>query len=102
MALRNYDLAYEFAFIISNELNIPSKRFNKDDFASALLLPKNRLIDELSNPNELESYLEVKSKFMVPLTIILYRAYSLGLINYKKYNYLMNEIGKMDGIKKSL
>ena len=48
---RNYDLAYEFAFIISNELNIPSKRFNKDDFASALLLPKDRLIEELSNPN---------------------------------------------------
>lgn len=94
LALRNYDLAYEFAFIISNELNIPAKRFNKDDFASALLLPKNRLIEELSNPNELESYLEVKSKFMVPLTIILYRAYSLGLINYKKYNYLMNEISK--------
>lgn len=94
LALRNYDLAYEFAFIISNELNISAKRFNKDDFASALLLPKNRLIEELSNPNELESYLEVKSKFMVPLTIILYRAYSLGLINYKKYNYLMNEISK--------
>lgn len=94
LAVRNYDLAYEFAFIISNELNIPAKRFNKDDFASALLLPKNRLIEELSNPNELESYLEVKSKFMVPLTIILYRAYGLGLINYKKYNYLMNEINK--------
>ena len=94
LAQRNYDLAYEFAFIISNELNIPSKRFNKDDFASALLLPKDRLIEELSNPNELESYLEVKSKFMVPLTIILYRAYALGLINYKKYNYLMNEISK--------
>ena len=94
LAQRNYDLAYEFAFIISNELNIPSKRFNKDDFASALLLPKDRLIEELSNPNELESYLEVKSKFMVPFTIILYRAYALGVINYKKYNYLMNEISK--------
>ena len=94
LAKRNYDLAYEFAFIISNELNIPAKRFNKDDFASALLLPKDRLIEELTNPNELESYLEVKSKFMVPLTIILYRAYALGLINYKKYNYLMNEISK--------
>ncbi|WP_276629291.1 YHYH domain-containing protein [Terrisporobacter hibernicus] len=94
LALRNYDLAYEFSFIISNELNIPAKRFNKDDFASALLLPRNKLIEELDNPNELESYLEVKSKFMVPLTIILYRSYALGLINYKKYNYLMNEISK--------
>lgn len=94
LAARNYDLAYEFGFIISNELNIPAKRFNKDDFACALLLPKERFIEELSNPNEMQSYLEVKSKFMVPLTMILYRSYSLGLINYKKYNYLMNEISK--------
>ena len=40
LAVRNYDLAYEFGFVISNELNIPAKKFNKDDFASALLLPK--------------------------------------------------------------
>ena len=94
LAIRNYDLAYEFGFIISNELKISAKKFNKDDFASAFLLPKERFIKELSNPSDLESYLHVKSKFMVPVTILLYRAYALGLINYKKYNFLMGEVMK--------
>lgn len=94
LAMRNYDLAYEFGFIISNELKISAKKFNKDDFASAFLLPRDSFVKELSNPSELESYLQVKSKFMVPVNIILYRAYALGLINYKKYNYLMNEVIK--------
>ena len=31
---------------------------------------------------------------MVPISIAIYRAYSLGMINYKKYNYLMNELMK--------
>lgn len=100
LVLRNHDLAYEFAFIISNELNIPAKKFNKDDFVSAFLLPKDRLIEELSNPNKLESYLEIKPKFMIPLTIIIYRAYTLGLINYKKYNYLIDQISKNGWHKK--
>ncbi|MEG2985885.1 MAG: transcriptional regulator, partial [Peptostreptococcaceae bacterium] len=94
LAIRNYDLAYELGFIISNELKISAKKFNKDDFASAFLLPKESFIAELSNPSELESYVNVKSKFMVPVTILLYRAYALGVINYKKYNYLMNELMK--------
>lgn len=94
LAMRNYDLAYELGFIISNELKISSKKFNKDDFASAFLLPKESFEAELSNPSDLESYINVKNKFMVPITICLYRAYALGIINYKKYNYLMNEMVK--------
>ncbi len=94
LAVRNYDLAYEFAFLISNELRIPAKKFNKDDFASAFLLPEESFRQALINPNELNGYIEVKSKFMVPISIVIYRAYSLGIINYKKYNYLMNELMK--------
>ena len=94
LAVRNYDLAYEFAFLISNELRISAKKFNKDDFASAFLLPEESFRQVLLNPNELDSYVEVKSKFMVPISIVIYRAYSLGMINYKKYNYLMNELMK--------
>ncbi|WP_297134644.1 XRE family transcriptional regulator [Terrisporobacter sp.] len=94
LAVRNYDLAYEFAFLISNELRIPAKKFNKDDFASAFLLPEESFRQALINSNELNDYIEVKSKFMVPISIVIYRAYSLGIINYKKYNYLMNELMK--------
>ena len=98
--IRNYDLAYELAYIISNELNIPSKKFNADEFACAFLLPKDAFLEDLSNPNELDFYIEMKSKWLVPISIMIFRAYTLGAINYKKYNFLMNEMNKKGWLKK--
>lgn len=98
--IRNYDLAYELAYIISNELNIPSKKFNADEFACAFLLPKDAFLDDLSNPNELDFYIEMKTKWLVPISIMIFRAYTLGVINYKKYNFLMNEMNKKGWLKK--
>lgn len=98
--IRNYDLAYELAYIISNELNIPSKKFNADEFACAFLLPKDAFLEDLSNPNELDFYIEMKTKWLVPISIMIFRAYTLGVINYKKYNFLMNEMNKKGWLKK--
>lgn len=98
--IRNYDLAYELAYIISNELNIPSKKFNADEFACAFLLPKDEFLKDLSNPNELDFYIEMKKKWLVPISTMIFRAYTLGAINYKKYNFLMNEMNKKGWLKK--
>ena len=98
--IRNYELAYELAYIISNELNIPSKKFNADEFACAFLLPKDAFLEDLSNPNELDFYIEMKTKWLVPISIMIFRAYTLGAINYKKYNFLMNEMNKKGWLKK--
>lgn len=98
--IRNYDLAYELAYIISNELNIPSKKFNLDEFACAFLLPKDEFLKDLSNPNELDFYIEMKKKWLVPISTMIFRAYTLGAINYKKYNFLMNEMNKKGWLKK--
>ena len=98
--IRNYDLAYELAYIISNELNIPSEKFNADEFACAFLLPKDAFLEDLSNPNELDFYIEMKTKWLVPISIMIFRAYTLGAINYKKYNFLMNEMNKKGWLKK--
>lgn len=98
--IRNYDLSYELAYIISNELNIPSKKFNLDEFACAFLLPKDEFLKDLSNPNELDFYIEMKKKWLVPISTMIFRAYNLGAINYKKYNFLMNEMNKKGWLKK--
>lgn len=98
--IRNFDLAYELAYIISNELNIQSKRFNADEFACAFLLPKDTFLADLTNPNELEFYVEMKAKWIVPISTMIFRAYTLGAINYKKYNFLMNEMNKQGWMKK--
>ena len=98
--MRNYDLAYELSYIISNELRISAKNFEKDEFACAFLLPRETFLEDLVNPDDLDFYIELKKKWIVPISTMIFRAYQLGKISYKKYNYLMNEMQKQGWLKK--
>ena len=89
--IRNHDLACELGYIVSSILNLPLKKFDCEEFAAAFLLPKQAFLNNLEDMNELESYVKLKAKWAVPISLIVYRAYSLGVISYKKYNYLLNE-----------
>ena len=97
---RNYDLAYELAYIVATEANIQSKKFSKDEFACAFLMPKETFTQDLKMVNDLEDYVELKKKWIVPISAIILRAYQLGEISYKKYMYLMNEMDKKGWLKK--
>jgi Zn-dependent peptidase ImmA (M78 family)/transcriptional regulator with XRE-family HTH domain len=99
-SIRNYDLAYELAYIISIEANIQSKKFSKDEFACAFLMPKESFLADLENVNELEDYIELKQKWIVPIWAMILRGYQLGKVSYKKYMYLMNEMDKRGWSKK--
>ena len=99
-AIRNYDLAYELAYIISNEANIQSKKFSKDEFACAFLMPKDEISNDLQGVQELNDFIELKNKWIVPIWAIILRGYQLGKISYKKYMYLMNEMDKKGWSKK--
>lgn len=100
LARRNYEMAYELAYIVSNSLGIPTKRFSKDDFVGAFLMPRENFIKDLTKVDDLNAYVELKKKWNVPISIMLYRAHQLGILNYKKYNYLMNEINKKGWLNK--
>ncbi len=98
--IRNYDLAYELAYIVANEASIQLKKFSKDEFACAFLLPKETFWEDLNNVQELEDYVELKKKWIVPISTMILRAYDLGAINYKKYMYLMKEMDKRGWLKR--
>ncbi|HSQ89183.1 XRE family transcriptional regulator [Romboutsia sp.] len=98
--IRNYDLAYELAYIVSVEAGISSKKFSKDEFACAFLLPKETFFEDLANVEELNDYVELKKKWIVPISAMILRAYQLEVINYKKYMYLMREMEKQGWLKK--
>ena len=98
--IRNYDLAYELAYIVANEASIQLKKFSKDEFACAFLLPKETFWEDLNNVQELEDYVELKRKWIVPISTMILRAYDLGAINYKKYMYLMKEMDKRGWLKR--
>ena len=77
-----------------------SKKFSKDEFACAFLMPKESFIQDLKMVNDLEDYVELKKKWIVPISAIILRSYQLGEISYKKYMYLMNEMDKKGWLKK--
>jgi len=98
--IRNYDLAYELAYIVSVEAGISSKKFSKDEFACAFLLPKEAFFEDLANVNELQDYIALKKKWIVPISAMVLRSYQIGVINYKKYMYLIKEMEKQGWLKK--
>ena len=63
-------------------------------------MPKETFIKDLKMVNDLEDYVELKKKWIVPISAIILRAYQLGEISYKKYMYLMNEMDKRGWLKK--
>lgn len=96
---RNFDLAYELGYIVGNYLDIPAKAFSKDEFACALLMPKESFINDLKNPTDINSYVELKKKYKAPLTALLFRANALGILGYKPYNNMgsqMQSLGWLD------
>ena len=98
--IRNYDLAYELAYIVSTETNIQSKKFSKDEFACAFLMPRESFLTDLEGVHELEDYIELKKKWIFPVWSMILRGYQLGKVSYKKYMYLMNEMDKKGWSKK--
>lgn len=89
---RNYELAYELCHIVTNSLGLPAKKISKDEFACAFLLPKEAIMEDLKNVYDLEGYLKLKKKWKVPVSVILFRAYQLGVLSYKKHNTLEKEM----------
>ena len=63
-------------------------------------MPKETFTQDLKMVNDLEDYVELKKKWIVPISAIILRSYQLGEISYKKYMYLMNEMDKKGWLKK--
>lgn len=46
-------------------------------------MPKESFIQDLKMVNDLEDYVELKKKWIVPISAIILRSYQLGEISYK-------------------
>lgn len=98
---RNYDLAVLLGHVVIHDMlisiNLCDEEFIKikeeaKSFARAFLLPKDSFLDDLVYPSELLYYVELKRKYIVPIQVMIYRAYELGAISYRKYQYLLKEM----------
>ncbi|MGL5507357.1 MAG: ImmA/IrrE family metallo-endopeptidase, partial [Paraclostridium sp.] len=80
-----------------NPLDLNKDKFDKleeeaIEFASEFLLPKESFMNDLIYPNDLDFYIELKSKWIVPIKLLIKRAYKLGAISSRKYEYFIKEM----------
>lgn len=96
---RQFDLAHELGHIILHEWSSDIEELSKDEFrqreneansfASALLLPRNEFMNDLSRPTDLGHYIDLKRKWHVSIAAMIRRAYQLNAITMNQYQYLM-------------
>jgi Zn-dependent peptidase ImmA (M78 family)/DNA-binding XRE family transcriptional regulator len=96
----NFDLAHELGHIMLHSWSDDIETYSREEFknhekqanafASAFLLPKDEFVNDLRYYNtDLNHYTELKKKWHVSISAMLYRACNLNLITQYQYQYLM-------------
>jgi Zn-dependent peptidase ImmA (M78 family)/DNA-binding XRE family transcriptional regulator len=72
-----------------------------NEFAGALLIPKDMYLKDLSSKGKTDFmfYVELKKKYRVSAAALIVRAHQLGAITVNQYQYLMKQRGQKDFIK---
>lgn len=96
----NFDIAHELGHIFLHEWSededlisreeFKSKEKEANEFAAAFLLPEKAFSkDVLLDPQNLNYYVQLKKKWKVSVSAMLYRSCDLGIISQNQYQYLM-------------
>lgn len=106
---RNYDLGVLLGHVVLHDplmnIEISKEKFKSikeeaKSFSRAFLLPKEEFLSDLAYPAELDYYVALKRKYIVPIDVMILRAYEVGAISYRKYDYLLKEMAKKGWDKK--
>ncbi|HDX9546462.1 spr1629 family repressor/antitoxin [Bacillus cereus] len=105
-ARRNFDLAHELGHLLLHykvefsSLDNKAHREHEQEanlFAGAFLLPEKEFTADfnlLSKNSAPDSYIDLKKKWIVSIQALVYRAHSLGLLDYQKYRYFNIKLNK--------
>lgn len=107
----HFDVAHELGHILLHEWNEDIESLSPDEFrqkekeannfAAAFLMPKEAFICDFENyAGKLNYYYQMKKKWKVSIAAMIYRSWSLGLIDYDTYQSLMRKMQKL-GIRKN-
>ncbi|MFS0556363.1 helix-turn-helix domain-containing protein [Brevibacillus sp. 179-C9.3 HS] len=101
---RQFNAAHELGHILLHDWSQDLELVSRDEFrqmeneanqfAAALLLPRESFVNDLIYPSKLDYYIELKKKWKVSIAAMIVRAYQLKVINYNQYQYLMRQISK--------
>lgn len=101
-ARRQFNAAHELGHICLHKENLIVEELSSEEFsvmeneanqfAAAFLLPKQSFLVDLHYPIDLDYYIELKKKWKVSVSMMIIRAYNLGVINYNQYQNLQRKI----------
>jgi Zn-dependent peptidase ImmA (M78 family) len=87
-----HELGHVLLHTESRPMNRESREAEADAFASAFLLPRDPMLDELSPGLTLAGYARVKARWGVSMQAIIRRALDLGVIDQDRYRSLHIQI----------
>lgn len=103
---RNFDLAHELGHLLLHK-SIEMDSLSRDeyrqiekeanDFASYFLMPEDEFMQDfqaISKRSNPYSYLEMKTKYMVSIMALEYRAYNLGLLTFEENRYFYSYLNR--------
>jgi Zn-dependent peptidase ImmA (M78 family)/DNA-binding XRE family transcriptional regulator len=93
-----FTLAYELGHIIMHTRN-PLTRFDDskeaNEFAAEFLMPKKEITKDLDEKLDLDRLAELKSKWLVSMHALLYRAEDLNVITENQKRYVINRFNHL-------
>lgn len=107
----HFDIAHELGHILMHEWSedietlsreeFKAKEKEANEFASAFLLPKEAFLSDIGNfADNITYYIELKKKWKVSISAMIRRSFSLGLIDYDTYQYMMRTMQKKGIMKR--
>jgi len=104
-ARRQFNAAHELAHILLHERNNDLVELNRDDFrnredeanrfASAFLLPREQFEQDVRPYcNKLNYYIELKRKWKVAMSAMIYRASDIGVLSPNQSQYLWRQMSR--------
>lgn len=96
----NFDIAHELGHILLHEWSedeevltreeFKAKEKEANEFAAAFLMPETSFAADVElEPQNLDYYKQIKRKWKVSITAMLYRSCDLGIITQGQYQYMM-------------
>jgi Zn-dependent peptidase ImmA (M78 family)/DNA-binding XRE family transcriptional regulator len=87
-----FTLAHEIGHILMHEYPTPNMEKEADQFASAFLMPKDEISQDLI-PFSIERAVSLKSKWKVSIAAIIMRAYDIGIISSTQKQRYFTQLG---------
>ncbi len=102
MVRRNFDCAHELGHILLHnsmgDLSLLESEEQREleiqanQFAGAFLLPRESFFKDLLHPTDLDYYVQLKKKWKVSVSAMIFRARTLGRITNSEYQTLMKKM----------